>query len=109
LAFVYANLYSSDRNERIVEAYPPEENSQPAACLKASPAFSPQGIDIPGSPAKFAGIVKISCKYISVGSSLFSPALKAVPGVVGDKITSTVLKASEKSFATSCLHFWALR
>ena len=63
---------------------------------KGSPLCSPQGIDSPGEPAKLAGIVKISCKYISTGSFVFSPDLNDVPGVVGDKITSTFLNASLK-------------
>jgi len=49
----------------------------------------PQGIEIAGMPLKFAEIVKISDKYIDIGSLVFSPILKAVVGVVGVTIAST--------------------
>ena len=47
----------------------------------------PQGIEIPGKPTRLAGIVKISCLYISTGSSDFDPISKAISGVVGDKLS----------------------
>ena len=43
------------------------------------------GNDIAGRPAKFAVTVNISFKYIAIGSSAFSPNLKAGVGVVGVK------------------------
>ncbi|MNH42701.1 hypothetical protein D3C79_1044530 [compost metagenome] len=41
-----------------------------------------------GTPAKFIGIVKISFAYIVIGSSTFSPILKAGVGDVGPMMTS---------------------
>ena len=38
--------------------------------------------EIPGKPTRLAGIVNISCRYISIGSLLFSPDLNEVSGVV---------------------------
>ena len=56
---------------------------------------NPPGSDIAGNPARLAGTVKISFKYIWIGSSIFSPIAKAASGVVGVRIMSTFLKASE--------------
>ena len=44
----------------------------------------PVGMLIAGRPAKFAGIVHKSERYISRGFSVFSPNLNAGDGVVGD-------------------------
>ena len=63
--------------------------------------FKPDGTDIAGKPAKLAGTVNISFKYISKGSSCFSPIPKAAPGVVGVKIQSHFSNALEKSFEIS--------
>ena len=50
-----------------------------------SPASSnPHGTLIAGTPARFAGIVKMSFRYIAIGSSAFSPIRNAVVGDVGD-------------------------
>ena len=57
----------------------------------------PQGTEMPGMPARFVEIVKMSERYIWSGSSIFSPILKAGVGVVGVRITSQLLKASWKS------------
>ena len=54
----------------------------------------PQGTDIPGIPARFAEMVKMSDRYIFSGSSRFSPALNAGTGEMGPAITSHFLKAS---------------
>ena len=43
---------------------------------------------IAGTPARFAGIVKMSFRYIAIGSSAFSPIRNAVVGDVGDTSTS---------------------
>jgi hypothetical protein len=56
----------------------------------------PKGIDIPGNPANDAGTVKISFKYILIGSSSFSPKGNAALGAVGVKIKSHSLKAYVK-------------
>ena len=45
---------------------------------------------MPGSPARFTGIVIKSDRYILRGSSTFSPALKAVVGDVGVSKVSAV-------------------
>ncbi len=37
-----------------------------------------------GTPARFAGIVKMSLRYIAIGSSAFSPIRNAVVGDVGE-------------------------
>ncbi len=46
---------------------------------------NPAGIEIPGRPAKFAGTVKISLRYIETGSLVFSPILNAELDVVWRK------------------------
>ena len=66
---------------------------------------TPAGIDIPGKPAKLTGTVKMSFRYIDIGSSVFSPILKAELGVEGVKIASTLVYASSKSFLISLLTF----
>jgi hypothetical protein len=53
----------------------------------------PQGIEIPGIPAKLVEIVKISERYIFRGSSIFSPILKDGVGLVGVMRQSHFLKA----------------
>ena len=57
----------------------------------------PQGTEIPGIPARFAEIVKMSERYICMGSSVFSPILKAGVGVVGVRMQSQSVKARSKS------------
>ena len=47
------------------------------------PARVPTGNDMPGMPARFAGIVVTSLRYIASGSSSFSPSLNAVVGPRG--------------------------
>ena len=46
-----------------------------------------------------AGTVKISFRYMAMGSSIFSPSAKAAVGVVGVRMASTRPKASAKSRA----------
>ena len=53
----------------------------------------PVGMLIAGRPAKFAGIVHKSERYISSGFSVFSPNLNAGDGVVGDIKKSKSSKA----------------
>ena len=60
-------------------------------------AVKPQGTEIPGIPARFVEIVKISERYICIGSPVFSPIRKAGVGVVGVRITSHFANASSKS------------
>jgi hypothetical protein len=68
----------------IVVAPLPAENGKPSS-------VKPVGTDIHGSPAKLAGTVNTSFKYIFTGSSVFSPIANAADGVVGVNITSTFL------------------
>ena len=49
---------------------------------------SPHGTEIPGKPARFTGVVNKSFAYIVNGSSISSPILNAVVGVVGPTTTS---------------------
>ena len=60
-----------------------------------------------GSPAKLAGTVNKSDKYIERGSFTKSPFKKAVVGQVGVSKISTFLKALSKSFLISVLTFCA--
>ncbi len=62
-----------------------------------SSAARPAGSDIPGSPARFTGMVVTSLRYMASGSSIFSPRRKAVVGAVGDTTTSASRKAAAKS------------
>ena len=70
---------------------------------------NPQGNEIAGRPARFVEIVKMSLKYIEIGSFDFSPDLKAGFGAVGVIIASTFSKALRKSCRIKVLTFWALR
>ena len=56
---------------------------------------------MPGSPARFTGIVKMSDRYIVSGSSVRSPSANAGVGATGMATTSTRSNAREKSRATS--------
>lgn len=47
---------------------------------------------MPGMPVKFASTVKISARYISVGSKDFFPILNAGTGDDGDSMASYILK-----------------
>ena len=67
-------------------------NGRPISCRPSgSPsADSPAGTEMPGRPARLAGTVNTSFRYIWIGSSIFSPIRKAALGVVGVSSTSTV-------------------
>ena len=69
----------------------------------------PADTDIAGRPARLAGTVSTSFRYISNGSFCFSPIGKATFGVVGVSIKSHFLKAFLKSFEISCLTFKAYK
>lgn len=73
------------------------------------PPAKPQGTEIPGTPARFAGTVKTSARYISRGFAVFSPSLKADDGVVGVAMTSHDAKAVSKSRRMRVRTFWARR
>ena len=66
-------------------------NTLPINCIPiGNPLVSkPQGILIAGRPAKLAGTVNRSDKYIDSGSLTKSPFKKAVVGQVGVNKTST--------------------
>ena len=64
-------------------------------------AESPAGTEIAGNPARLAGTVNTSFRYIAIGSSLCSPMAKAAEGAVGASRQSTRSKAAAKSWAIS--------
>src|SRR3989338_6739709 len=70
---------------------------------------NPQLSDIAGRPARFAGIVKMSERYMLKGSRIFSPILKAGVGEVGVIMQSQALNALSKSSFIFVLTFWAFR
>ena len=63
---------------------------------------------MPGTPARFTGIVVTSLRYIWIGSSTFSPRRNAVVGADGVAITSTSANAASKSRWMSVRTFCAL-
>src|SRR5690606_1847077 len=68
----------------------------------------PEGSEMPGVPARLAGMVAMSFMYIAVGSSIFSPRRKATVGAVGEASTATLSKAAAKSRCTRVRTFWVL-
>ena len=70
---------------------------------------NPHGIEIPGIPDKFAGIVNISERYMLRGSFNFSPNLNAAVGDVGVIMQSNFLKALSKSSFIFVLTFCAFK
>ena len=70
--------------------------------------MSPQGWLIPGRPARLHGIVRMSERYMLIGSSIRSPKRNAGVGVVADNMTSTDLKASLNSRQMTVRTLWAL-
>ena len=67
----------------------------------------PHGMLMAGMPARSAGIVNTSDRYIARGSSARSPIRNAVVGDVGAAMTSTSAKACTKSRMTSVRTFCA--
>ena len=63
---------------------------------RPSSSARPDGIEIPGTPARFAGMVVTSLRYICIGSSIFSPSLNAVVGAVGVAITTVVFYGAHR-------------
>ena len=63
----------------------------PIICTDKGKLFSdnPVGMLMAGRPARLAGIVHRSDKYISSGFFVFSPQPNAGVGVVGDKMKLT--------------------
>ena len=62
---------------------------------------------MPGTPARLAGIVAMSLRYIASGSSTFSPILNAVVGAVGDTSTSPLERRGEVALEISVRTFCA--
>src|SRR2546423_13419037 len=76
------------------------ENCGPISCRPTgSPSERPHGIESPGIPAMFGGIVSTSARYIASGFSVRSPSLKATVGDVGETRTSK----RSNSASCSCL------
>ena len=73
------------------------------------PSVKPQGMESPGMPARLAGTVKMSARYMASGSAVFSPKRNAVEGVVGVATTSHVSSACSKSRRMSVRTFCARR
>src|SRR5207247_6067903 len=71
------------------------ENCGPISCRPTGrPSESPHGMDSPGRPAMFDGIVSTSERYIASGFAVRSPRRKATVGDVGETRTSKRSKAS---------------
>src|SRR5690606_25594445 len=69
----------------------------------------PAGTEIAGRPARLAGTVKTSFRYMAIGSSIFSPIGKAAVGAVGVRMASTFSYARAKSCAILARTFCAFR
>ena len=74
---------------------------------RPSSSASPLGTEMPGTPARLAGMVARSLRYIATGSSSFSPSLNAVVGAVGETSTSAFANAASKSRLINVRTFWA--
>ena len=86
-------------------------NGLPMSCRpsgRPSPE-RPAGTDAAGRPARLAGTVNTSFRYIATGSSGSSSTPKAGEGAVGVSSRSQVSNALRKSTAISARTFWALR
>ena len=64
-------------------------------------ADSPAGTEIAGNPARFAGTVNTSFRYIAIGSLLFSPMERPPRARSAPGWQSTFSKASANSCAIS--------
>ncbi len=84
------------------------ENCGPRICRPTgSPSERPHGIESPGSPAMFGGIVSTSARYMASGFAVFSPKRKATVGEVGLSSTSKSSKAAANSSLIIVRTFWA--
>src|SRR5262249_29894924 len=71
------------------------ENAGPTSCNPTGrPSLSPDGIEIPGRPARLTGTVRMSQAYMAHGSSIRSPMPNATVGEAGVAIRSTPAKAA---------------
>jgi hypothetical protein len=88
-------------------------NGRPISCSAIGSPWpsTPAGTAMPGSPAMFTVTVKMSLRYISIGSAPpFSPMPNAADGVAGVSSASTPLaKQSSKSFLISVRTFCACK
>src|SRR5262249_35481824 len=76
------------------------ENCGPISCSPTGkPSERPHGIESPGIPAMFEGIVSTSERYMASGFSVRSPSRNATVGEVGDASRS---KRSKRA-SCSCL------
>ena len=66
-------------------------------------------MDRQGSPARGAVTVKVSARYMAMGSVVLAPKGKATPGLTGVASTSTDSKTCSKSLAMRVRAFIALR
>src|SRR5262249_2539138 len=80
------------------------ENCGPINCNPTgSPSERPQGIERPGSPAMFEGIVSTSARYMASGFSVREPSGNATVGEVGDA------SRSKRSNSSSCSRLISVR
>src|SRR5206468_12962601 len=84
-------------------------NAWPINCPPIGNPFTrPIGREMAGRPARFAVTVKMSDRYIAIGSASFSPALNAGVGTVGVNSKSTPRSNTlRKSWAISARICWA--
>ena len=87
-------------------------NSQNWFVIICSPYGKPllcqkSGIDMEGRPVRLEKTVKMSARYIEMGSSVFSPILKAVVGELGRMIASNLLKINFVFSTNRFLTCWA--
>ena len=84
------------------------ENCGPISCRPTgSPSERPHGIESPGRPAMFGGIVNTSERYMAIGFSVRAPSGKATVGEVGETSTSKRSKAAANSRPITVRTFWA--
>src|SRR3954453_16438228 len=84
------------------------ENWRPISCRPTgSPSERPHGMDRPGSPARFEGMVNRSAAYIASGLSVRAPSSNATVGEVGLTSTSNCSKAAVCSSRIIVRTFWA--
>src|SRR5262249_8799228 len=84
------------------------ENCGPISCRPTGKASErPHGIESPGIPAMFEGIVSTSARYIASGFSVRAPGRNATVGEVGDASRSKRSKRASCSRLINVRTFWA--
>src|SRR3989344_3656221 len=86
----------------------PSAAAADSGLLRVTLFVKPHGTEIAGIPASGWEQRKISSRYIATGSPACAPTLNAGVGETGERITSTFLNASSKSFLMSVRTFCAL-